>query len=187
MLKKKLYSFIPQCRMMGEELHALSSCLPQNVGKDGDLIVSKSNCWCSDFYNGILWCQSQRYSDKELKQLTQKMTTRIEAKISNSTTPDLGITMHCGICNGFRIAGDGQDKENLISLLKSLCNRLHSKFTTTILSTLSSPAYGANESEINIFLNSMVSVPHNFKVDVPLSYATTTCSSAITIEKKALE
>lgn len=183
-VEEKRYSFIPQSRMMGGELQALPSCLPKNIGKDGDLIVSKSNCWCRNSYITALRCLQLRSNDSNLKQLTLKKTACIETEKTNRITSDLCFMMYCDVSNGFRPTGDGQSKEELISALKPLCNRYHSKVKAVILSTLSSLAYGVSESDNDILLNSMVSVPHNFKVDVPLSYVATTCSSAIKIEKK---
>lgn len=127
MIDQRLMQCIYQYKHMGHQLQEMPDRLPKTTTKDGKLVTSQSDWWCSGFFPGTLWYLYQYSKDEELKVLAEQMTQRVEKEKFTTNHHDLGFMMFCSFGNGFRILGTPSYKEVLIQSSKSLSTRYNPK------------------------------------------------------------
>jgi unsaturated chondroitin disaccharide hydrolase len=97
--------------------------LPRTVDTTGALVASNSGWWTSGFFPGSLWYLYEYSNDEKTKDAAIQMTSRVEKEKNNKGTHDLGFMLYCSFGNGFRITGDENYKDVLLTGAKSLSTR----------------------------------------------------------------
>ncbi len=105
-------------------MHALPfNKLPRTIDVNGDLITSGSAWWCSGFYPGSLWYLYEYTGDDLFKQEATRRTMLIEKEKYNKGTHDLGFMLYCSFGNGYRLTGNSNFKDIIITGSESLITR----------------------------------------------------------------
>lgn len=117
-----LYQASVSAKAMGKELMG-NDRLPRTIDKDGKLVTSDYEWWCSGFYPGVLWYLYENSKDTVLLQYAREYTARLEKVQYITTNHDVGFMLYCSYGNGLRITGDNSYKSVLLNGAKSLSTR----------------------------------------------------------------
>lgn len=109
-------------KAMGKELMG-NDRLPRTIDKEGKLVTSDYEWWCSGFYPGVLWYLYENSKDTVLLQYAREYTARLEKVQYITTNHDVGFMLYCSYGNGLRITGDNSYKSVLLNGAKSLSTR----------------------------------------------------------------
>ena len=109
------------------------SLLPRSTSKNGSLITSKSDWWCSGFYPGTLLYLYEATGNDSLYREAKRKLILLKKEKSNTSTHDLGFIMYCSFGNAEQIAPGKHYEEVLLQSARSLASR-YSPVTHTIRS-----------------------------------------------------
>lgn len=100
---------------------------PRSLNKDGKLVTSGSEWWCSGFYPGTLLYLVEATKDPVLKAEALNRLKLLEKEQFNKTTHDLGFMMYCSFGNANRLDPKPEYKPILINSARSLASRFDEK------------------------------------------------------------
>ncbi|HBC78401.1 MAG TPA: glucuronyl hydrolase [Bacteroidales bacterium] len=112
-----------QYTLMAEALNNKPDLLPRTIDESGTLVTSNSGWWTSGFFPGSLWYLYEYSKDDKFKDAAIQMTSRIENEKNNTGTHDLGFMLYCSFGNGFRLTGDQNYKDVMLTGARSLSTR----------------------------------------------------------------
>lgn len=123
-------------RSDGQGLQSRRRTIPRNGGEidrrhnaeefsnEGEFIASNIKWWCSGFYPGTLWYIYEYSGDPQFKSLARKNTLKLDTlKTMKGTDHDLGFQMNCSYGNAYRITGDKEYLEPILTSAKTLAKR----------------------------------------------------------------
>jgi hypothetical protein len=87
------------------------------------LVTSDSDWWCSGFYPGTLWYLYEYSSDTAIKLEAEKRMEIIKQAATDSSNHDLGFKIFCSFGNAYRITGQPEYKQTVLTAAKSLASR----------------------------------------------------------------
>jgi unsaturated chondroitin disaccharide hydrolase len=125
-IDRSLAFSLKQYSLMLEIMKDKPDLLPRTVDTTGSLVTSNSGWWTSGFFPGSLWYLYEYSNDEKIKDAAIQMTARVEKEKNNKGTHDLGFMLYCSFGNGFRITGDENYKNVLLTGAKSLSTRFRS-------------------------------------------------------------
>ncbi len=114
---------IDQYKGMEEALP--DSVMPRTTDKDGNLLTSGVNWWCSGFYPGTMWYLYEYSGDEALRTIATNRTMLIEPEKNNRGTHDLGFELYCSFGNAYRITEEPKYKDILETGARSLATRFN--------------------------------------------------------------
>ncbi|HEU4555834.1 MAG TPA: glycoside hydrolase family 88 protein [Chitinophaga sp.] len=114
---------VKQYKLMAQ--HLPDGQLPRTTGKDGSLMTSGPNWWCSGFYPGTLLYLYEYTKDASLKAEALKRMALVESQKNNKGTHDLGFMMYCSYGNAYRLFKDPAYKAVLLTSASSLSTRFN--------------------------------------------------------------
>lgn len=86
------------------------------------------NDWCSGFWPGVLWYAYEASNDASLKKEAAAFTAPIKTIAYNSArNHDIGFMVYCSFGNGYRITGNKEYKEVLLSAADTLATLYNDK------------------------------------------------------------
>ncbi|WP_282165553.1 glycoside hydrolase family 88 protein [Cellulophaga baltica] len=86
------------------------------------------NDWCSGFWPGVLWYAYEASNDTSLKKEAEAFTAPIKTIAYNSArNHDIGFMVYCSFGNGYRITGNPEYKEVLLSAADTLATLYNDK------------------------------------------------------------
>ncbi|MFI8605526.1 glycoside hydrolase family 88 protein [Cellulophaga baltica] len=86
------------------------------------------NDWCSGFWPGVLWYAYEASNDASLKKEAEAFTAPIKTIAYNSArNHDIGFMVYCSFGNGYRITGNPEYKEVLLSAADTLATLYNDK------------------------------------------------------------
>jgi unsaturated chondroitin disaccharide hydrolase len=100
---------------------------PRSLDRNGKLVTSNSEWWCSGFYPGTLLYLVEATKDAVLKDEALKKLKLLEKEQFNKSTHDLGFMMFCSFGNANRLEPKPEYKEILINSARSLASRFDEK------------------------------------------------------------
>ncbi|UTA69548.1 glycoside hydrolase family 88 protein [Emticicia sp. 21SJ11W-3] len=100
---------------------------PQSTNPDGSARDMPTSWWCSGFFGGSLWYIFEQTQDPKWKDAAHKWTMAVEKEKFNTGTHDLGFMLYCPFGNGYRLTGNEQYKEIMLTGAKSLATRFDPK------------------------------------------------------------
>lgn len=98
--------------------------MPRSFSNEGEFIASNLKWWCSGFYPGTLWYIYEYSGDPQFKSLARKNTLKLDTlKTMKGTDHDLGFQMNCSYGNAYRLTGDKEYLEPILTSAKTLARR----------------------------------------------------------------
>ncbi|RYY48960.1 MAG: glucuronyl hydrolase [Chitinophagaceae bacterium] len=125
---------------------------PRSLDKNGSLVTSNSEWWCSGFYPGTLILLQEDTKATVLQAEIKEKLNLLEKEKFNRSTHDLGFMMYCSFGNLNRVAPDSALKNILIQSAKSLSTRF-SQVTKSIRSWDSQ-----NKKEFIVIIDNMMNL-----------------------------
>ncbi len=114
---------LEQYKLMAQSLPD-STRLPRTTDpEDGSLVTSGTSWWCSGFFPGSLWYLYEYSGDSNILEEAKKRTAVLEKEKFNTGTHDLGFMLYNSFGNGYRLTGDPQYRDILITGAQSLVSR----------------------------------------------------------------
>ncbi len=101
------------------------SLMPRTIDKEGNLITSDIDWWCSGFYPGTLWYLYEYSGEEVLRNDATQRTMLLEPEKNNTGTHDLGFILYCSFGNAFRITDEPEYKDILVTGARSLATRFN--------------------------------------------------------------
>lgn len=101
--------------------------LPRSLDKNGKLVTSNSDWWCSGFYPGTLLYLYELGKDPVLYTEALNRLKLLEKEQFNKSTHDLGFMMYCSFGNANRLKPSAAYKQILINSARSLASRFNAK------------------------------------------------------------
>jgi len=114
---------LKQYSLMADVILEKPDLLPRTIDTAGNLVTAGSGWWTSGFFPGSLWYLYEYSDDEKVKESAVSINSRIEKEKNNKGTHDLGFMLYCSFGNGFRLTGDDNYKEILLTGAKSLSTR----------------------------------------------------------------
>lgn len=111
-----------QAILMSKELEDQEGKLPKTV-KNGALETSNYSWWCCGFFPGQLWYLYENTPTPELLKYADMYTARVEPAKNVTHTHDLGFMLYCSYGNGYRLTGNPDYKDVMITGANSLATR----------------------------------------------------------------
>lgn len=143
-LEKLLESNMLKIKEVANTL-TVSDSFPRNIPKG----TVKWECvgvrdWCSGFWPGILWYAYEFSEDEGLKKQAERFTAPIkEIAYTPAQDHDIGFMVYCSYGNAYRLTGNKEYREILISAADTLAT-LFNPYVGTIHSWPSKPEYPHN-------------------------------------------
>ena len=110
------------------ESHPDTGLFPQSLSADGSVKNMPSSWWCSGFFGGSLWYLYQYTGDLKWKTAADKWSMAVQKEANNVSTHDLGFMLYCSFGNGYRLTGNTQYKQILLTGANSLVSRFDPKY-----------------------------------------------------------
>lgn len=123
MIINSLNTAVIQYKAMADSLKDKPGLLPRSYQPDGKLITCRPDWWVSGFFPGTLWYLYEYTGDDELKMMAEEFTGRVENQQYNSGTHDVGFMVYCSFGNGYRITGNEQYRDVVLTASKTLATR----------------------------------------------------------------
>jgi rhamnogalacturonyl hydrolase YesR len=98
---------------------------PRTIDENGKLIPSGSSWWCSGFYPGTHWFLFEHLKDQAFKTEAINKSFWLEKEKFNRWTHDLGFMIFCSYGNGYRLTGESNYKDIIITASNTLCTRFN--------------------------------------------------------------
>lgn len=108
---------------MARQLENQEGLLPKTINKQGTLETSDYSWWCSGFFPGELWYLYENNPTPELREYAELFTARVEPAKHITYTHDLGFMLNCSFGQGYRLTGNPEYKEVMITGAHSLATR----------------------------------------------------------------
>lgn len=112
-----------QCTSM--DAYLTPDTFPKNMDKDGKLVTSDINWWCSGFYPGSLWYIYQRGGNEDVRALAEKNTLKLSTLLEQKTDHDVGFQINSSFGNAYRFTGDESWKPMIHASAKRLASRFN--------------------------------------------------------------
>ncbi|HYH56079.1 MAG TPA: glycoside hydrolase family 88 protein [Anseongella sp.] len=111
-----------QYKVMMQKLPADKLPKSYEAGED-ELVTSGSKSWTSGFYPATLLYLYEFSGDASLLEEAKKKLTILEKEKDNKGTHDLGFMLYCSFGNAYRLTGEAEYKEVLLTGAGSLISR----------------------------------------------------------------
>jgi rhamnogalacturonyl hydrolase YesR len=108
---------------MAKTLENQEGQTPYTIGPDGELETAAVRKWVSGFYPGMLWYLYENDPAKELRDIAEKYTARVEDLKYTTTNHDVGFIIFCSFGNGYRITQNPEYPAVIETACESLCSR----------------------------------------------------------------
>jgi hypothetical protein len=115
-----------QSVLMAENLLQKPNTFPRSINKNGELVTSDAEWWCSGFFPGELWYLYENFNDTLLKHYAQIYTNRIQAEKPRKWDHDVGFIIFNSYGNGYRLTGDTAYYKIILQGAYSLSSRFRS-------------------------------------------------------------
>lgn len=125
LINDRLERSVQQYELMAESLRNQPDRLPRTIDKEGKLVSSGSDWWCSGFMPGTLWYLYEYGKDEKMLDAARDYTARVEKEKYNKGTHDLGFMLYCSFGNGYRLTGDTAYRSALLTGAESLATRFN--------------------------------------------------------------
>lgn len=112
-----------QSLLMAQELEDKEGQLPRTLKQDGTIETTDYHWWCCGFFPGTLWYLYENNPVSELKKYAELYTARVEQVKNVTYSHDIGFMLYCSYGNGYRITGNPDYKEVLLTGAHSLAKR----------------------------------------------------------------
>lgn len=106
---------------------------PQSTKPNGEPYDRTSDWWCSGFFGGALWYLYEYTGGAEWKVAADRWTRALDKEKHNTSTHDLGFMLYCPYGNGYRLTGNKDYIEPMVTGANALVTRFN-------------PAYGLIKS-----------------------------------------
>jgi rhamnogalacturonyl hydrolase YesR len=127
LVEEELGFAIEQYKRMAVSLEGLD-CLPRSADQQtGELLTCGSDWWTSGFFPGSLWYLYEYSGDKDLLDEAVRRTDLLEKEKNNTGTHDLGFVLNNSYGHAYRITGQEQYREVLLTGASSLASRFNEK------------------------------------------------------------
>ncbi|MCQ2181524.1 MAG: heparinase II/III family protein [Bacteroidales bacterium] len=87
---------------------------PRTTDRDGKMVTSGIDWWCSGFYPGSLWYLYENTGNESIRVLAEKHTLKLEPVLRMHTDHDIGFIIDCSFGNALRITGDKSSYEDVL-------------------------------------------------------------------------
>ncbi len=114
---------VEQYSLMADVMLDRPDLLPRTIDEEGNLVTAKSNWWTSGFFPGSLWYLYEYSGDEKIRDAAIQMTSRVEREKYNRGTHDLGFMLYCSFGNGFRLTGNTDYQDVMLTGAESLITR----------------------------------------------------------------
>lgn len=114
-----------QCIKMDAQLNLYT--LPQTTKRDGTLITSNNQWWCSGFFPGTLWYVYEYTKNSQIKNLAIKNTNKLDSIQYLKNSHDIGFQMYCSYGNALRLTNNKVYCKILHQSAVSLISRYNDK------------------------------------------------------------
>lgn len=111
-----------QSLLMAKKYESQTDRLPRTFEKGKD-VSSDSRWWCSGFFPGSLWYVYENSKSPEMLKYAKMYTNRVEREKYTTDNHDVGFMLYCSFGNGFRLTGDQNYREVLLTGARSLSTR----------------------------------------------------------------
>jgi len=122
-VERGLQRSVEQSLLMAKALENQEGQLPRTVNEDGTLRTSDYHWWCCGFFPGQLWYVYEYSQSDDLKRYAELYNKRVEPVKNMTNTHDLGFILYCSYGNGYRITGNPEYKDIMITGANSLATR----------------------------------------------------------------
>lgn len=102
---------------------------PRTLDKDGKIVTSDIQWWCSGFYPGSLWYVYENTGDEAFREMAQKRTLALSPLLEMKTDHDIGFMINCSYGNALRITKDTAEFKGV--LLKA-ADKLAARFNPSV-------------------------------------------------------
>jgi unsaturated chondroitin disaccharide hydrolase len=106
---------------------------PQSTKPNGEPYDRTSDWWCSGFFGGSLWYLYEYTGGANWKAAADQWTRALDQEKHNTSTHDLGFMLFCPYGNGYRLTGNKDYIEPMVTGANALATRFN-------------PAYGLIKS-----------------------------------------
>lgn len=96
---------------------------PRSIWPDMAMRVAVPEDWTSGFFPGSLWFMYEITNEDFFKKQAEVFTEALESVKNLTHTHDLGFMLNCSFGNGYRLTGNKEYKDVLITGTQSLANR----------------------------------------------------------------
>ncbi len=111
-----------QALLMAKSLEHKEGLFPKSI-KNDSLETSTNHWWCCGFFPGQLWYLYEDMQTPELEHYAELFTARVEPAKHFTNTHDLGFMLYNSFGNGYRLTGNSQYKDILLTGAQSLATR----------------------------------------------------------------
>lgn len=111
-----------QSILMAEKYKDQQGKLPRTY-ENGQDVSSDSRWWCSGFFPGSLWYIYENSQNPELLTYAELYTDRVEREKYTTDNHDVGFMIYCSFGNGYRLTGNKDYEEVMLTAAKSLSTR----------------------------------------------------------------
>lgn len=123
-VNRALNSATEQALFLARSLKDKEGQLPRSIDNNGILLTKDFSWWCSGFFPGVLWMLYENQpSNKELRELAELFTKRVEGARNVTNNHDVGFMLNNSYGHAYRITGDEKWFEPLRDGAKHLADR----------------------------------------------------------------
>ena len=98
--------------------------MPRNFNaKDNKLVTSNTSWWTSGFFPGSLWYIYEYTNDTAIRSEAERRLSILEKEKYHNKDHDLGFMIYCSFGNAYRLTGNKQYKETVITAAETLSKR----------------------------------------------------------------
>ena len=124
LVDRNLDMAIEQYMQMAESLIDKPGLLPRSYS-GGNLITCHSEWWVSGFFPGSLWYLYEYSDNEKIKKMAELFSKRVEDQQFTTDNHDVGFMIYNSFGNGYRITGDNQYKDVILTAAGSLATRFN--------------------------------------------------------------
>lgn len=96
---------------------------PRSLDEEGSLVTNQSGSWISGFFPGTLWYLYEHSQEAAIQDYAADWTRDLESQKNNTGTHDLGFIFVPSYGNAYRISGDTDYRDVLLTSAQSLSQR----------------------------------------------------------------
>ncbi len=167
---------LEQTKVLYTYLEADEKLHPRTV-KDGRLVTEKVGWWTSGFYPGTMWYLYEWSGDTQARQIAEAMTARTLVRQYATNDHDVGFQINCSAGNGYRITGNKEYRQAVVTAGNSLATRFNPVVGCTRSwndNAWSFPVIIDNMMNLELLCNSSALSGDNSCYEVAVSHASTT-------------